>query len=77
GHLTRCAVQFTSSRSLFWKVHVAQADMARRAAENSKHNVHNGHLRVAQGIWRGAPALGFEEIKAFQDGTGVYKRITA
>ncbi|MCI87370.1 hypothetical protein A2U01_0108653, partial [Trifolium medium] len=55
---------FTSSRSPFWKVRVAQADMARRAAGNSKQNVHNGYLRVAQGIWRGAPAQGFEEIKA-------------
>ncbi|MCI47793.1 hypothetical protein A2U01_0069035, partial [Trifolium medium] len=67
GYLARCAVQFTSSRSLFGKVRVAQGDMERRAAENSKQSVHNGYLRVAQGIWRGAPARSFEEIKAFQD----------
>ncbi|MCI47428.1 hypothetical protein A2U01_0068670 [Trifolium medium] len=65
GVLARCAVQFTSSRSPFWNVRVAQADMARHAEEISNQNVHNGYLRVAQGIWRGAPAWGFEEIKAF------------
>ncbi|MCI36674.1 hypothetical protein A2U01_0057897, partial [Trifolium medium] len=36
GYRTRCAVQFTSSSSLFWKVRVAQAGMARRATGNSK-----------------------------------------
>ncbi|MCI93273.1 hypothetical protein A2U01_0114571, partial [Trifolium medium] len=32
----RCAVQLTSSMSPFWKVRVAQADMAQRAEKNFK-----------------------------------------
>ncbi|MCI47687.1 hypothetical protein A2U01_0068929, partial [Trifolium medium] len=33
--LARCVGQLLSSRKLVWKVRVAHADMARRAAENS------------------------------------------
>ncbi|MCI69538.1 hypothetical protein A2U01_0090800, partial [Trifolium medium] len=55
---------------------VAQADMARRAKEKFQIRMHNGNLRVAQGIWRDAPASVFEEIKAILDGTWVYKRST-
>ncbi|MCI48919.1 hypothetical protein A2U01_0070162 [Trifolium medium] len=36
GVLARCAGQLTSSRYLYWKVRIAQADMARRAEENFK-----------------------------------------
>ncbi|MCI44418.1 hypothetical protein A2U01_0065657, partial [Trifolium medium] len=36
GVLAHCAVQLTSSRSPFWKMRVAQADMTRRAEENFK-----------------------------------------
>ncbi|MCI40969.1 hypothetical protein A2U01_0062202, partial [Trifolium medium] len=73
GILARCAVKFTSSRNLVWKVRVAQNDMARCATEISKQDVHNGNLRVAQGKWRGAPARDYEEITAFQDGTGAIR----
>ncbi|MCI88169.1 hypothetical protein A2U01_0109455, partial [Trifolium medium] len=58
-----CAVH--SAAAGFLSVSCAARRMKWRGAqlENSKQNVHNGYLRVAQGIWRGAPARGFEEIK--------------
>ncbi|MCI43432.1 hypothetical protein A2U01_0064669, partial [Trifolium medium] len=76
GVLARCAVQLTSNGSFHWTMRVAQAEMARRAVEKFQIIMHNGNLRVAQGIWRDAPASVFEEIKALLDGTGVYKRST-
>ncbi|MCI40840.1 hypothetical protein A2U01_0062073, partial [Trifolium medium] len=60
--LARRAVQLTSSMSLLWKMRVAQADMVTCA------------LRMAYGATRQHQFL--EEIKAFLDGTGVYKRST-
>ncbi|MCI78413.1 hypothetical protein A2U01_0099683, partial [Trifolium medium] len=41
GVLAHCAVLFTSSMNLVWKVCVVHADMAQRAAENSNQDVHN------------------------------------
>ncbi|MCI70672.1 hypothetical protein A2U01_0091935, partial [Trifolium medium] len=66
GVLARCAVLRTTNRSRFGRVRVAQANMARRARGEFQTRVYNGHLRVAQSIWRGALASVLKEIKEFQ-----------
>ncbi|MCI36145.1 hypothetical protein A2U01_0057367, partial [Trifolium medium] len=41
GALARCAVDLTSSRSPFWKLRVAQGDLARRAEGEFQIRLHN------------------------------------
>ncbi|MCI87338.1 hypothetical protein A2U01_0108621 [Trifolium medium] len=45
---------WNNSREHFWKLRAAQPEMARRAGEEVQICLHNGHLRVAQSLWRDA-----------------------
>ncbi|MCI28357.1 hypothetical protein A2U01_0049557, partial [Trifolium medium] len=54
GSMARCAVRSISTGFLPGIGASRGADMARRAGEEFQICLHNGHLRVAQSLWRGA-----------------------
>ncbi|MCI27643.1 hypothetical protein A2U01_0048843, partial [Trifolium medium] len=65
-----------SSRHPFCHLRVAQGSMARRAGEEVQICLHNGHLRVAQSLWRDAHNQFLRKSNHCKDGAGVYKRST-
>ncbi|MCI52342.1 hypothetical protein A2U01_0073586 [Trifolium medium] len=61
--MARCAVCSRPTGFLSGIGATRGADMARRAREEFQICLHNGHLCVAQSLWRGAQNQLFEEIK--------------
>ncbi|MCI93968.1 hypothetical protein A2U01_0115266, partial [Trifolium medium] len=67
----------SAAKLVFCNLRAAQGILARCAILRTTNRSLFGRMRVAQSIRRDTPAPIFEEIKAFQDGTGVYKRSTS